>query len=101
MKQAVAPVIQFKGFHPSDYTVSYLQSVIAHMQEESPYGAALRATFKRQNDRIVGMVKITSAAGRFFAKAQGTRLHEVGHRLNQQMRRHLDKWKTLRLKRGA
>ena len=103
MKQAVAvsPVMHFKGFHPSEYTKTYLQSVVDHIQEESPRGADLDVTFKRENNVIRGMIRVTSSAGKFFAIAQGQRLHEVTQRLNQQLRRQLSKWKALRFSRGT
>ncbi|MEK6553817.1 MAG: hypothetical protein AABZ31_01140 [Bdellovibrionota bacterium] len=97
---AVSPVVTFKGFHPSDYTVNYIESVLDHIREESPYGAALRATFKRENNVIRGMINVTSSAGKFFAIAEGSRLHEVSQRLNHQLRRQLSKWKKLRFHRG-
>ena len=99
--QKQAAMVQFKGFHPSDYTKNYLEHILSHIQEESPYGSALRATFSRENNVIRGMVRVTSSAGRFFAIAEGSRLHEVGQKLNQQMRRQLEKWKSLRFSRGA
>ena len=90
-------LIQYHGFHPSQFTQSYLSSMMEELHEESPYGSTLRATFSRKNKVIKGVVQITSAAGPFFAVASGTGLKEVSKKLTLQMRRRLEKWKSKRL----
>lgn len=88
--------LQFQGFHPSEFTRSLLQEKIAALQEEAPYGATIRAVFSRKNKAFKGIVTIYSSAGKFFAIASDSKLKRVTHRLNNQLRRQLEKWKSQR-----
>lgn len=88
--------LKFQGFHPSDFTRTYLCEKMSAIREEAPYGANLKATFTRQGHAFKGMVTVYSSAGKFFAAADGTKLKDVTHRLINQLRRQLDKWKSER-----
>lgn len=90
--------LQFHGFHPSDFTIDYVNSLLEELQEEAPYGATTKAHFARQGHDFRGVIEIHSRAGTFFARAEGTRLKDVGHRLLEQIRRQFDKWKSARFK---
>lgn len=91
--------IQFNGFHPTDFTRAYLDSKLSELQEEAPYGSTVRAMFSREDANIRATVRILSAAGTFFAVAQGTKLQPVCTRLTRRIRRQLNKWKSLRFER--
>lgn len=90
--------ICYRGFHPSDFTKSYLSSIMREVHEESPYGALLKASFSRKKETFKGIVHVTSSAGTFFAAAKGRGVKEVSKKLLEQLRRQLDKWKTSRFK---
>lgn len=87
-------MIKFQGFHPSDFTLSYLDDKMAHLQEEAPHGAHIEATFTRKDSSFKGIVTIFSPAGKFFAVASGSKLKDVTHKLNEQIRKQLAKWKS-------
>ncbi|MGZ3774067.1 MAG: hypothetical protein ACXVCY_08700 [Pseudobdellovibrionaceae bacterium] len=92
---------KFQGFHPSDFTRSYLNDKINALLEESPYGSDLKATFTRQGHLFKGVVTIYSSAGKFFAVASGTKLKEVMQKLVEQIRKQLDRWKSQRFRRES
>lgn len=89
-------ILKFQGFHPSDFTRSYLHDKMNSLQDEAPYGSYLQATFSRRDHLFKGIVMIHSSAGKFSAVASGTKLKEVTHRLTEQIRRQLDRWKSQR-----
>ena len=90
--------VRYYGFHPSEYTKSILDSILQEIYDESPDGSNLRASFSRHKEVLKGVIQINSPAGPFFASATGKGLHDVAHRLLQQMRRRLEKWKSKRFK---
>jgi ribosome-associated translation inhibitor RaiA len=86
-------MIKFQGFHPSDFTRSYLDEKLATLQEVAPKGAHMEAVFTRDHSHFKGIVTIFSPAGKFFAVANGTKLKEVTHKINEQIRKQLHRWK--------
>lgn len=88
--------LKFQGFHPSDFTRSYLNDKMSAIRDEAPYGSNLQATFTRRDHLFKGVITIYSSAGKFFAVASGTKLKEVTHKLIEQMRKQLDRWKSQR-----
>lgn len=88
--------VQYKGFSPSTYTRSYFTNMLRQLHEESPTTSVMKAHMSRSGGMFKGMVKITSAAGDFFAIASGSRIKDVGHRLTLQIRKQLEKWKANR-----
>lgn len=89
-------MLKFQGFHPSEFTRSYLNDKMMHLQDEAPVGSQVHASFSRQNKFFKGIVTINSNAGKFFAMASGTKLKDVTHKLNEQMRKQLERWKSRR-----
>jgi hypothetical protein len=89
-------VVQFQGFHPSDYTQSHLDAILSEIQTESPQGSKLRVTLQRHNKDLKAIVRITSSAGTFFATTTGHGLRRVCRELTQQIRRQLAKHKHRR-----
>lgn len=94
-------LLKFQGFHPSDFTRSYLNDKMRAIQDGSPYGSNLQATFTRRDHLFKGVVTIYSSAGKFFAVASGTKLKEVTHKLLEQIRKQLDRWKSQRFQRDG
>ena len=88
---------QIYGFHPSDFTRDYLTALLEEIQHEAPYGATLRARFARHGREFKATVEIHSRAGRFFARASGSRVREVGQKTLEQLRRQLSKWHQIRV----
>lgn len=91
-------LIKFQGIHPSSFTRSYLKDKMDAIQDESPYGSNLNATFSRRNHLFKGIVTIHSSHGKFFAAASGTKLKEVTHSLMDQIRKQLGRWKAQRFR---
>lgn len=91
---------QFQGFQPSEFTKTQVDEVLSSLQQQAPYGAALSASFVRENDKLKGTIKVNSAAGRFFAVAEGSRLSEVSRRLMDQMKCQLARWKAVRFQKN-
>ncbi len=88
--------IQYQGFHPADFTGSFLTRKMEELLTEAPTGATLNAVFTRKNHSFKGVLTISSPSGKFFAIAAHTRLREVNRRLFEQMRKQFDKWKSTR-----
>jgi hypothetical protein len=93
--------IKFQGFHPSEFTKTYLGEKINLLQNEAPIGATLKAAFTRNNNMIKGVVSVYSSAGRFFAVASGKKLKSVTDKLTEQIRRQTNKWKTNRFEKTS
>ncbi len=89
-------MLKFQGFHPSDFTRTYLNDRMMHLQDEAPFGSTVHASFSRQNKFFKGIITINSNAGKFFAIASGTKLKDVTHKLNEQIRKQLERWKSRR-----
>lgn len=92
-------VIQYHGFQPTPAARSYVETMMREIHEESPYGATLKASFSRSKYLFKGTIRISSAAGPFFASASGPGLLEVTKLLLERMRRRLSKWKSKRFRR--
>lgn len=88
--------VQYQGFHPSAFTEDYLDLKLSDLHDRAPYGSTLRAVFVREGAQLKAQLRITSAAGEFFAVARGPRLREVSRKLISQVGKQLDKWKTSR-----
>ncbi len=93
--------IKYQGFHPSEFTKTYLNEKINLLQNEAPMGATLKAAFTRNNQMIKGVVSVYSSAGRFFAVASGNKLKAVTDKLTEQIRRQTNKWKTKRIEKTS
>lgn len=90
--------LKIQGFHPSEFTRTYLNEKMASLRCEAPFGSHLRATFTRHDRIIKGVVTISSSAGQFFAVASGTQLKDVTQKMLERIRKQLERWKSQRLK---
>ncbi len=90
-------VLNYQGFHPSEFTQDHLVSLIRGLYEKSPSGAKVKASFSQRENLFKGVIKITSSAGSFFAVANGPALNEVSKKLFFQIKKRLDKYKSRRI----
>lgn len=88
--------IKFLGFEPSHDVRSTLYYVLNRLHVKSPHQSFLSATFTLTNGIIEGVIKISSSAEDFVAKASDTQLTQVGEKLMVKIGAQLDKWKSLR-----
>ncbi len=93
-------LIQYQGFHPTPFTENFLDEKIHELSTQAPRGSTLHAVFRRKNKVLTATIRIMSAAGHFFATAEGLHLREVSRRLNERTRRQLRRWKSLRHRGG-
>lgn len=93
--------LKFQGFHPSDFTRTYLDEKMSCLLEEAPYGATLNASFIKKDHLYKGVITINSVRGNFFATATESNLRETSHKLVEQIRRRLNKWKSHRFERES
>jgi hypothetical protein len=89
-------VIQYHGFHASEFTRAYMSERLDEIFDSAPYGANMKAVFTRKGRLFKGVITIYSSAGRFFAAASGRKVRDVAHRLTSRIRKQLDKWKSSR-----
>lgn len=89
--------VNYHGFHPSQYTQDYLESILQEIQAESPHRSFVKATFSRKNHSLKAVVQVCSARGTFFASATGNALKEVSKKVLMQMRKRLERAKTKKM----
>jgi hypothetical protein len=89
-------IIDFSGFEPSQDMRSRLYFVLNQLHLKSPSKSLMHVTFTLTNGIIEGVVKITSVAENFVAKAADRHVVDVGHKLFDKALAQLDKWKSLR-----
>lgn len=92
--------VQYRGFHPSEFTQDHIDALMKELQEEAPQGATLKGVFSRKDFYFRGVISIQSSSGRFFTVASGRKLREVTGELSQKMRRQLHRWKSERIRRN-
>ena len=91
-------MIQYQGFQPCEWTRSYLDSKLHQLYTRAPEGSQLRAVITRKRKIFTASVRILSAAGHFFASAQGPNPRDVQRKLNEQLRKQLKRWKTIHVR---
>lgn len=87
--------VRFQGFHPSSFTRSYLNTVLARLIKAAPSGATLDAFFYRRNKVFKGTISIHSSCGQFFATASGRRVKEVTRKIMDQLKKQIKKKQVL------
>jgi hypothetical protein len=88
--------ILFTGFEPSHELRKSVYYILNQLHLKSPSRSLMTATFTLTNGAIEGVVKITSSAENFVAKATDVQLLEVGQKLFNKVGAQLEKWKSLR-----
>jgi hypothetical protein len=89
--------IQFSGFKPSHDVRSALDILLNQLHLKSPSTSFLSATFTLTNGVVEGVIKVTSVAENFVAKASDVHPIEVGKKLFDKLGGQLEKWKSLRI----
>jgi len=88
--------IKFSGFEPTHDVRSTLYYLLNRLHLKSPHQSFLSATFTLTNGLIEGVIKISSGAENFVAKASDVHMSSVGEKLMDKITTQLDKWKSLR-----
>lgn len=88
--------IRFAGFEPSHDMRSSLYFLLNELYEKSPSKSFVSATFTMTNGIIEGVIKITSSAENFVAKAADASVISVGAKLVEKLTGQLERWKSLR-----
>ena len=88
--------IRFLGFEPSHDVRSKVDILLNQLHLKSPSQSFLSATFTLTNGLFEGVIKITSSAENFMAKATDVHITGLGHQLMDKVITQLDKWKSLR-----
>jgi hypothetical protein len=85
--------IRYLGFHPSDWTKSYLASSLAALRDQLPFGSRLKVMVKRQGHLLVANVDVLSRAGRWFIPAKASKLSQLCHTVESRVHRQIEKWR--------
>lgn len=88
--------IDFSGFEPSHDVRSRLYFLLNQLHLKSPSKSLMQVTVTLTNGIFEGVVKITSSAESFVAKAADVHMLEMGNKLFDSAIAKLDKWKSLR-----
>ena len=88
--------IDFSGFEPSHDVRSKLYFILNKLHLKSPSQSFLSVTFTLTHGIYEGVIKVTSSAENFVAKATDVHVTELGSKLSEKLLGQLDKWKSLR-----
>lgn len=88
--------IKFRGFEPTHDVRSALDILLNQLHLKAPSKSFLSASFTLTNGVIEGVIKITSTAENFVAKATDVHVGEVSNKLFAKLGSQLEKWKALR-----
>jgi ribosome-associated translation inhibitor RaiA len=88
--------IKYQGFHPSDFTESYVEEKLQKLYLESPRDCTLHAVFTRRARDLMAMVSIHSGGREFVARAKAHGLSEVSKKIEAQVKKQLSRWKNRR-----
>jgi hypothetical protein len=88
--------IQYRGFHPSEFTQDQIDSLVREVETLAPKGSEIRAQVSRDGKFLKASLRILSRGTSFFVKASGTALRDVAGKLSHQAKKKLSKWKSKR-----
>lgn len=88
--------IRFMGFEPTHDIRNNLYFLLNTLYNKSPNKSLLQATFTLTNGIFEGVIKITSSAENFVAKATDVQVTELSHKLVDKLGVQLERWKSLR-----
>ncbi len=91
--------IQYRGFHPSEFTQEQIDSIVHEVETLAPVGSEIRAQISRDGKFLKASLRILSRGTSFFVKASGTALRDVAEKLSQQAKKRISKWKSKRQQR--
>lgn len=87
-------VVAYHNIHPSEETKEFIDSVIQEIHHELPAGSIIKAKFSAKDHAVKALLNVRSYGGPFFAVGTSTSAREVAMQLLEQMRRHIDKFKS-------
>ena len=88
--------IKFRGFEPTHDVRSALDILLNQLHLKATSKSFLSASFTLTNGVIEGVIKITSTAENFVAKATDVHVGEVSNKLFAKLGSQLEIWKALR-----
>lgn len=88
--------IRFKGFEPTLDMRHNLYFLLNTLYNKSPNKSLLQATFTLTNGIFEGVIKITSNAENFVAKATDVQVTELSQKLVEKLGIQIERWKSLR-----
>jgi hypothetical protein len=91
--------VLFSGFEPTHDMRAKLDLLLNQLHLKSPSQSFLSVTVTLTNGLFEGVIKVTSTAENFVAKATDVQVGELGHKLCDKLISQLDKWKSLRFER--
>jgi hypothetical protein len=88
--------IRYSNFEPTQDVRSALYYILNKLHLKAPSRSLLSVTFTLTNGIFEGVIKVTSTAENFVAKATDVHVTELGQKLSDKLLSQMDKWKSLR-----
>ncbi|NJL25838.1 MAG: hypothetical protein HC902_12145 [Calothrix sp. SM1_5_4] len=88
--------IRFSGFEPTQELRSAIYVLLNQLYLKSPSRSFVKVTFTLTNGIFEGVIKVTSTAENFVAKATDAHVANLSHKLVDAVHGQLEKWKSLR-----
>jgi hypothetical protein len=88
--------LKFLGFEPTEEMKKRIDAILRETHLKSPSHSFLKATFTMTGGLIEGVMEVTSAAGRFVARAADNNVRDVGAKLLDGIKTELNAWKSRR-----
>ncbi|MBX9767312.1 MAG: hypothetical protein K2X47_08590 [Bdellovibrionales bacterium] len=89
-------IVHFQNFDPSYEIRNGINVLLQEIQDKSPDGATIKASFSQTSGAFLGAVSVASSVGNFCASATGNVLKEVTGTISEQMKYQIGKWKLRR-----
>ncbi len=88
--------LKFRGFEPTHDVRSMIYILLNELHLKSPSQSFLSATFTMTNGLFEGVIKITSSAENFMAKASDATIGGLRHQLFDKVGGQIREWKKIR-----
>ncbi len=88
--------ITFHDFQVSDFTKTYIYTLMQEVLDEAPYGSKLSASFTHYKSYFKATLQIRSEVGPFFETAVADSIEVSAQKLLSRMNQRLLKWKERR-----
>jgi hypothetical protein len=89
-------IVNFQNFDPSYEIRTGINTLLSEIQDKSPDGSAIKASFSHTSGAFLGAISVVSSVGNFCATATGNALKEVTGTLADQVKHQIEKWKLRR-----
>lgn len=87
---------EFFGFNAGEELRAFIKSLAEELQMKAPADSYLKLTLERGRNVVSGIIKVTSLAGTFIARATAEDPQEAAQRLKQAMRQQIEEWSRRR-----